>query len=77
MGDDYIIRNKTPNSLIMTPIPEDIQQPNGGILKDSHLIPNSNEDNSVNKNKVRRRIENTVMNFIGQTPECSYFCIEH
>jgi len=46
----------------MTPIPEDIQQPNGGILKDSHLIPNSNEDNSVNKNKVYRRIENNVMN---------------
>jgi hypothetical protein len=49
----------------MIPIPEDIQQPNGGILKDSHLIPNSNEDNSVNKNKVYRRTDDSSMNRMG------------
>lgn len=65
MGDDYIILNKTPNSLKMIPIRWVEQTQNGGILNDSHLIPNSNEDNSVNKNKVCRRIEDSSTNRMG------------
>jgi len=49
----------------MIPIPGDKQQPKWGILKDSHLIPNSNEDNSVNKNKVCRRTDDSSMNRMG------------
>jgi len=35
----------------ITPILKGKQTQNGGILKDSYLIPNSNENNSVNKKK--------------------------
>lgn len=49
----------------MTPIQRVEQTQNEGILKDSHLIPNSNDNSSVNKNKVYRRTDDSSMNRMG------------